>query len=204
MNNCCFNTEPFCFDVCGDHWRPQTLAEICRNGICCGFRAVAARDKYQGFILLKCFNFHWHFTEVCSSGTNWQLLIIGSGNGLALNRWQAITWTSDDYVLWHPIGHFEKCLLIKNNKFEVTPWNNAAFVSWALRNRLHCMFNQNDESSFQENAFENSMCEILPCKNVSLFKCYHLSDIMSWKHALTIAWNSSGYYGSYSVLAAYN
>ena len=37
------------------HRRPQTLAEICRNmGICCGFRAVAARDKYPGFILLPC------------------------------------------------------------------------------------------------------------------------------------------------------
>ena len=45
--------EPFCSDVCGDHRRPQTLAEICINvGICCGFRAVAARGKYPGFILL--------------------------------------------------------------------------------------------------------------------------------------------------------
>ena len=49
MNYCGFNIEPFCSDVCGDHRRPQTLAEICRNmGICCGFRAVAAREKYPG------------------------------------------------------------------------------------------------------------------------------------------------------------
>ena len=44
-----FYIEPFCSDVCGDHRRPQALAEICRNmGICCSFRAVAAREKYPG------------------------------------------------------------------------------------------------------------------------------------------------------------
>ena len=54
MNYCGFNTEPFCSDAWGDHRRPQTLAEICRNmGICCSFRAVAARGKYPGFILLE-------------------------------------------------------------------------------------------------------------------------------------------------------
>ena len=48
-----FNIEPFCSDVYGDHRRPQTQAEICRNmGIYCGFRAVAARGKYLGLILL--------------------------------------------------------------------------------------------------------------------------------------------------------
>ena len=53
MNYCGFNIEPFSSDVCEDHRRPQTLAEICRNmGICCGFRTVAAREKYPGFILL--------------------------------------------------------------------------------------------------------------------------------------------------------
>ena len=37
-------------DVCGDHWCPQTLVEICRNtSICCGFRAVAAREKYPSY-----------------------------------------------------------------------------------------------------------------------------------------------------------
>ena len=48
-----FNIERFCSDVCGDHRRPQTLAEICGYmDICCGFRAVAAREKYPGLILL--------------------------------------------------------------------------------------------------------------------------------------------------------
>ena len=53
MNCRGFNIEPFCYDVCGDHRRPQTLAEICRNmDSCCGFRAVAAREKYPGLTLL--------------------------------------------------------------------------------------------------------------------------------------------------------
>ena len=53
MNYCGFNIAPFCSDVCGDYRRPQTLAEICKNmGICCGFRAMAARVKYPGFMQL--------------------------------------------------------------------------------------------------------------------------------------------------------
>ena len=40
------HTEPYCSDVCGYQRCPQTLVEICRNmGICCGFRAMAARDN---------------------------------------------------------------------------------------------------------------------------------------------------------------
>ena len=43
--------KPFCSDVCGDHRRPQTLAEMCRNmDICYGFRSVAAKVKYPGFM----------------------------------------------------------------------------------------------------------------------------------------------------------
>ena len=46
------NTKSYCFDVCGYHWCPQTQTEMCRNmGIWCGFRAVATRQKYPGFIL---------------------------------------------------------------------------------------------------------------------------------------------------------
>ena len=46
-----FNIQPLCSDVCGDHRRPQTLAEMCRNmGICYGFRSMAARVKYPGFM----------------------------------------------------------------------------------------------------------------------------------------------------------
>ena len=59
MNYCGFNIEPLCSDVWGDHQHPQTLGKICRNmGICCGFRAVAARGNIRaGLILLqKCIN----------------------------------------------------------------------------------------------------------------------------------------------------
>ena len=49
MNYCSFDIEPHYSDIYVYHWCPQTLAEICRNmGICCGFRAVAARGKYLG------------------------------------------------------------------------------------------------------------------------------------------------------------
>ena len=51
MNYCGFNIQPFCCDVCEDHRRPQTLAEMCRNmGICCGFRSMTAKVKYLGFM----------------------------------------------------------------------------------------------------------------------------------------------------------
>ena len=62
-----FDIETFCSDVCGDHRRPQTLAKICRNtGVCCGFRAVAAREKHPGFILLidcKCWLFKYNLAQ---------------------------------------------------------------------------------------------------------------------------------------------
>ena len=38
------------------------------------------------------------FTEVCSQGSNWHRGKISSGNGLAPDRRQAITWTSADPV----------------------------------------------------------------------------------------------------------
>ena len=47
----CFNVQPFCSDVYGDHRRPQTLVEICRNmDICYGFRSMTSRVKYPGFM----------------------------------------------------------------------------------------------------------------------------------------------------------
>ena len=42
------NIQPFCSDVCGDHRRPQTLAEMCRNmDICYGFGSMTARVKFM-------------------------------------------------------------------------------------------------------------------------------------------------------------
>ena len=45
------------------------------------------------FVEWKVLNFDSNFTEVSSQGSNWQYVSIGSGNGLAPNRRQAITWT---------------------------------------------------------------------------------------------------------------
>ena len=46
----------------------------------------------------KIFFFDWYFTEVRSYGSNWQYLSIGLDNGLAPNRWQAITWTNAEPI----------------------------------------------------------------------------------------------------------
>ena len=45
------------------------------------------------FFLRKCID----FTEVCSQGSNYQYSSIGSENGLAPARRQAIIWTNDGY-----------------------------------------------------------------------------------------------------------
>ena len=47
---------------------------------------------------LKVLYFDSDFTEVCSQGSDWQKGSIGSGNGLVLNRLQAIT--NVDPVHW--------------------------------------------------------------------------------------------------------
>ena len=41
---------------------------------------------------------HFHFTEFCSLGSNLHYVSIGSGNGLAPKRRQAIIWTKADLV----------------------------------------------------------------------------------------------------------
>ena len=40
------------------------------------------------------------FIEIYSWRSSWQYVNIGLGNGLALNRQQAINWTDDDIVYW--------------------------------------------------------------------------------------------------------
>ena len=42
----------------------------------------------------KCLNLDENFTEICSQGSNWQYANIGSDNGLAPNRRQAIIWSN--------------------------------------------------------------------------------------------------------------
>ena len=48
---------------------------------------------------MKLRGFQFKFTEMCSQESNWQYISIGLGNGLALSRWQAITWTDVNPVL---------------------------------------------------------------------------------------------------------
>ena len=48
----------------------------------------------------KLLYFDSNFTAVCSQGSTQQLVSIGSGNGLAPNRRQAITWTNAYPVHW--------------------------------------------------------------------------------------------------------
>ena len=50
------------------------------------------------------YEMHDHsLTEICALGANWIYVIIGSGNGLAQNRWQV--WTTDTYI--SRLGHNE-------------------------------------------------------------------------------------------------
>ena len=49
----------------------------------------------------KVLYFDPNFTEICSKGFNWREVIFGSGNCLAPNRQQAITWTICEPVHWH-------------------------------------------------------------------------------------------------------
>ena len=57
------------------------------------FKCIFLNENFwiSNIISLKCFIY---------SGSNWQYGIIGSGNGLALNRRQAVIWTNDGLVYW--------------------------------------------------------------------------------------------------------
>ena len=49
------------------------------------------------FLVWRILYFYSNFTEVWSK---WQLVSVGSGNGLVLNGHHTITWTNDDPVHW--------------------------------------------------------------------------------------------------------
>ena len=53
------------------------------------------------FILWKLLCFDENFNEIYLQRSDCQYPSIGSENGLAPNRWQAITWTNDGLVYWH-------------------------------------------------------------------------------------------------------
>ena len=55
----------------------------------------------NAFSRMKILYFDSYFTDVCSYGSNWQYVCIGSGNGFVPNRQQVITWTNDNPFHWH-------------------------------------------------------------------------------------------------------
>ena len=67
---------------CLTHWGLDKMA------------AISQTTFQMHFLEWKCLNFNWNFTEVCSQGSNWQFSSIGSDNGLAPNRRQAVIWTN--------------------------------------------------------------------------------------------------------------
>ena len=56
------------------------------------------RHFQMHFLEWKCLNFYWYFTKDYSRGCNWWYTSVGSGNGLAPTRRQAIIWTNDHLV----------------------------------------------------------------------------------------------------------
>ena len=56
--------------------------------------AVSQTTLSNAFSWMKMLEFDYDFTEVCSLGSNWQYPSIGSDNGLAPVRRQAIIWTN--------------------------------------------------------------------------------------------------------------
>ena len=59
------------------------------------------RHFQMHFLKRKCMNFDWNSIEICPHGSSWQHFSIGSDNGLAPARRQAIIWTLMVSLLTH-------------------------------------------------------------------------------------------------------
>ena len=59
-----------------------------------------ADDTFKCIFLNENFKFKWNFINICSLWSNWQYGSIGSDNGLAPNRRQAIIWTNVGMFYW--------------------------------------------------------------------------------------------------------
>ena len=62
--------------------------------------AISQMTFSNAFRELKDSICHSNFMETCSQVSNWQYISIGSGNGLAPNRRQAIIWTDVGLSYW--------------------------------------------------------------------------------------------------------
>ena len=72
------------------------------------------------FLEWKCLNFKYNFIDVCSQGSNWKHSSIGSDNGLAPNRRQAIIWTNA------VLGYRHKYASLGLN--ELTYWSRVMYI----------------------------------------------------------------------------
>ena len=89
-------------------WSISCICHCLLSGRCVNFFDTLTLDQYaQHFCKQYCqmhflkrtiWYFDANFNEIYSEGFNWQYVIIGSGNGLALNRWQAIIWTNGHLI----------------------------------------------------------------------------------------------------------
>ena len=94
------------------------------------------------FSWLKNLKFKQNYIKICSSGSYWQYVIIGSDNGLVSDRRQTIIWTNGGLVCWHStlsLHHFSQIMLEKQNanySFAFTPniccnWYDAHIIVWS-------------------------------------------------------------------------
>ena len=89
------------FEVTGDPVLPQNNQYLLTYLPLDKVAAISQTIFHMLFLDWKVLYFDSNFTEVCSQGSNWQQPSIGSDNGLAPNRRQAIIWTNVDPIHWH-------------------------------------------------------------------------------------------------------
>ena len=95
----------------------------------------------NAFSWVQTFDFQNHFMEICSLGSNWQHVIIGSDNGLAQNRRQAIIWTNDGLVNMRIYASLSLKEL-KRIKYGVF-WSIQLLPAWFEKSyvvKLHCIY----------------------------------------------------------------
>ena len=74
--------------------------------------------------------FHWDLLPRVI--WQWQWVSMGSENGLAPNRWQAIIWTNSGLVKWHILVLLGLCESTKN-----VPLTEG--ISWCLTKTINCL-----------------------------------------------------------------
>ena len=87
----------------------------------------SGRRHFQMYFLeCKLWSSDSNLIEICSYESNWQWTSIGSGNGLAPNRRQAITWTiavPDHWHIYAVLGEDEL-----NKSFMKATWNISVII----------------------------------------------------------------------------